>query len=1164
MKFVAAFLSLSLFLPSLTRAEPARAFSRISEVVENWDGQQKLWVSGSLGVSGPQLTALESWLDVNGPNWTVVLMQNAGAQRYDGKSGMNAVEFALGEGLSNRTGFGKLVDKRTGETNGAVFVLFLDERKFSYFASDAFDNRSLGERYWVGRLDKPAVSAMRNGGRIVDAVKNTVSNIESSLTRKLEEEEQRKRLAEIEKQRAIEEAEKYPALLDKRIGEVVRKGNQLLQSASGAAEGPIFIPDLAKWEANKESIRKLVAVGSLQNAQVRFAETNLLIDAHEARLDLWARAPERFSRLEKQLATHPGDPEAPLLSGLLAKSKQALQSSKENHANGEPLYTEQLEEAERNYDRADAAYTEWIESQKRKRLFFQAVTLLSAFAFIVFLVVANRLRRPAKEEALALFDKWRKILDGKFDELFSLMDRTSLVVGSSADLDERGFTGTTEALARKTIRDVDELFIMSAATDRVMEKVEALVEPKSLAGKLSNRFSSRRYRKAVSLLTAEPIGFDRKDHLEAILNPKSPAREEGPTRTLLGEADDYQPFRISFEKLNEEYDLRQAAAREEIARLEAGIDGLPITQQDLLKTLSETSQLAGSLAALGVEDTLFPLVSLRQDWIPNAERHLMKAGKDGESDPVAAFETLLPEASRLVLEAQMVARTTEAFRSIDLPVMQRSVERLTAQERSTSWVDDALSGLVARSEQLMKRGSETSISEDWAEFDDDLTKLKGRILSCEGLSTRIIEEISQRISQVQTEVAQARQDLATRLSLPPEKVLSEAGLTPDAKVGVAARGIGSALAAIDNGQALTARKTLAEVEAALDDAGAMIQLSRECIEKHSTIHAELTGERNGLLKERTPVEALLKEMQSGYAPSVLTFSSRFGENLDGQLSVVNSIERANRRFEKSGRELEESSAAFRSGKLIQAYTLLETVADELGFARHQLALVKDQHEALRDAESTNRTRAENLQNHLEELLNLSEDRRTIQATIASLRKTGERVLSFVDSMEQLNRDPFVQFREGEDLERRLHSLQDGIDGDWKAHENAEAAETSARAALTFCHQYLKEARTDNIPDSRTLTRAIQRHGELTRDLEEIEKELQGAHADWNDLFARISEIDGETAMVKSTLQEQLAAAREASDKLNGAASEIRKLTKWRSSYSVRINRHAGKIGRAHV
>jgi len=95
---------------------------------------------------------------------------------------MTAVEHALGKGCSNQTGFGDLKDSRTGKANGAVFVLFLKERKFSYFASAAFDKRGLGECYWIGRLDKPAINAMRNGGRIVDAVKDTVTSISNPLS----------------------------------------------------------------------------------------------------------------------------------------------------------------------------------------------------------------------------------------------------------------------------------------------------------------------------------------------------------------------------------------------------------------------------------------------------------------------------------------------------------------------------------------------------------------------------------------------------------------------------------------------------------------------------------------------------------------------------------------------------------------------------------------------------------------------------------------------------------------------------------------------------------------------------------------------------------------------------------------------------------------------
>ena len=166
-----ALLGLAILIPTISPSEDAApaSFYNITDVITKWTPEQHLWIKGNLGVSKRQLNGLESWLDENGANWTVVLIETASGQRYETHSGMNAVEHALGKGLSNQTGFGSLTDKRTGESNGAVFVLFLQERKFSYFASDAFDNRGLGERYWIGRLDKPAINAMRNGGRIVEA-----------------------------------------------------------------------------------------------------------------------------------------------------------------------------------------------------------------------------------------------------------------------------------------------------------------------------------------------------------------------------------------------------------------------------------------------------------------------------------------------------------------------------------------------------------------------------------------------------------------------------------------------------------------------------------------------------------------------------------------------------------------------------------------------------------------------------------------------------------------------------------------------------------------------------------------------------------------------------------------------------------------------------------
>ena len=94
--------------------------------------------------------------------------------------GWTQVEYALGHGLANRTDFGGFGPPTTGETDGAVFVLFLVERKFSYYGSDLHDQRGFGKSKWIGDLDREAVRAMRNGGRIVDAVKNTVTAINSA------------------------------------------------------------------------------------------------------------------------------------------------------------------------------------------------------------------------------------------------------------------------------------------------------------------------------------------------------------------------------------------------------------------------------------------------------------------------------------------------------------------------------------------------------------------------------------------------------------------------------------------------------------------------------------------------------------------------------------------------------------------------------------------------------------------------------------------------------------------------------------------------------------------------------------------------------------------------------------------------------------------------
>ena len=125
--------------------------TRVDDVIENWQSDQHLFVKGNVGASREQLEKLEDWLDENGPHWTVVLMHDAKGESYtmpDGEKfrSMDAVEYALSHRLSNQTEFNRLEHKTTGESSGAVFVLFWSNGSFPIIVRTCMIDEGLASR----------------------------------------------------------------------------------------------------------------------------------------------------------------------------------------------------------------------------------------------------------------------------------------------------------------------------------------------------------------------------------------------------------------------------------------------------------------------------------------------------------------------------------------------------------------------------------------------------------------------------------------------------------------------------------------------------------------------------------------------------------------------------------------------------------------------------------------------------------------------------------------------------------------------------------------------------------------------------------------------------------------------------------------------------------
>lgn len=66
-----------------------------------------------------------------------------------------------GKGAPGTNGVGNLKHEKTVEANGAFFILFLKDRKFSFYGSAAYERRGLRSKNWPGNLDREAKRSMR-------------------------------------------------------------------------------------------------------------------------------------------------------------------------------------------------------------------------------------------------------------------------------------------------------------------------------------------------------------------------------------------------------------------------------------------------------------------------------------------------------------------------------------------------------------------------------------------------------------------------------------------------------------------------------------------------------------------------------------------------------------------------------------------------------------------------------------------------------------------------------------------------------------------------------------------------------------------------------------------------------------------------------------------
>ncbi len=142
-------------------------------------------------------------------------------------------------------------------------------------------------------------------------------------------------------------------------------------------------------------------------------------------------------------------------------------------------------------------------------------------------------------------------------------------------------------------------------------------------------------------------------------------------------------------------------------------------------------------------------------------------------------------------------------------------------------------------------------------------------------------------------------------------------------------------------------------------------------------------------------------------------------------------------------------------------------------------------------------------------------------------------------------------------QRQLEQLQGQIIGDEQAHAEAKRAAAGAREQLEQAGQLVRQSQSDGIPDSQQIVQTNSRITELSRQLRDVENDLEVAHGDWQAIDTRAARIQTELSSASKTLGSELSSAGQALAAFQQASQLVLQAGQWSGPWGVRVSGSPG-------
>ncbi len=1159
---------LSFLMPTMAAGQRATSLTGATtiqsadDVVAKWQPDRHLYVKGNVGVNPRLLDDLEVWLDENGPHWTVVLMSDAENEFKAGTNyrGMDAVEQILGKGLNNQTDFINLRHPKTGENDGTILVIFLKERKFSYFGSEAQNRRGLDREHWPGKLDQPARRAMVRGGDIINAVRDTVKSINGQLESMIRTEAEDAERAAKESQRLL--ANLHAAIEHARQQlDSVKIAAAKLRDQFPTAKGSLANPPLESWRGQLDTIAEGASANTVRTSQQQLAATEEAIANYLNAFAVNDALPTQVEKLHKALTPLESAPNRVADSAVTAV-KQWISEAQNAAAAGEFGVSTLLEKAEAALDQGNNALQIELNrierAQALNRTMRQALLGGSGFALLVVAGVLgflNRRRKPFLEAAQATIEERKQVINRETEGVDRLFTRNDEILGTREKLAQRGYTGATKALSEQAINDVDDLFIIAKEVRRVLREAEELVQPTGLWPKIINLISSTRYQQAIQLVTGKPLKFTRISGLPRALQRRNTAPQLGGQTTAT--VADNDEITVTFEDVLTDFKNRSQSAESALNTFEHCLaeiqDALTSAQTDV----SGLFELEKRLDAQSDEDGYFALPSFIGKLLPSINDDLRTADEMATFDAVGAMQNALPIIQRKVKETRALASVIASARGKWIPQVKQAAAKLNSLQFECSWIDAALHTLGSQADGLIAEASEKSVSEQIQSIETRLSELTIQAEESVKVGQSIRDHWQPTRDSLLGKIESTRQALAEKLSLPTTAVLTEVNVNPMQFWTSAGKNLDAASVALTLGQVAAAN---AAIDAMQLDANKVEYILAESLTATERFDQDRNSiqQRLRLLGDRLPTVAQnLENVRSRFVAATLTLPADAANQQATQVSEL--VQQASLPIHGVPPNLMSAGEQHKAGRVLAAANALAEAKNQVETAHANLDRVESYLQLIEAKVQENSQVVNRLNQQTETLRENARDPLVTQASIDALYAVSRELNRLEQALKspQAVPNPFEVGSALTALQNQLTGIESRFVADRQAHAESSRAVTGATRQLQLAQQLMRQSQTDNIPDSPKTRQLNERISVLSQAILATENELRQPHGDWKRVDADASRLQTELSSVTDSLGGELQTAGQALALFQQASQSVFQATQWSGSYGVRVSGSPG-------